>query len=335
MAFNFPRNPLFGQIVEAGSFRFRYDGDKWATVVANPNFADIQGATGPEGPASVIPGPPGATGPQGPQGSPGPAASIGATGARGLDGQPGQDGATGPQGPAGQPGQDGVNGVNNGIQVPVIPPEIGDPFKLPLLAGAIGDGTLTQIAQTNSTLPSYTPATSELLAENIIGFFNLRSSQNALLARDFADLTQIELGRISTVDGFFREFELTSFATIVDILQLPIPSFSYLHIKVSANSDNHGEVYADFRVFNQFNSNNDIFILDAFGRSVQLNTITQIAPLDPNNNLAPIIGDYSIAVLRSDEGPEPSLRVVVYCGVEDTITGRANLQMEYHDRVVL
>lgn len=60
MAINFPENPALNDdfIAENGNV-YIFDGEKWVGAVPNPNYADIQGATGPEGPA----------GPEGPGGS--------------------------------------------------------------------------------------------------------------------------------------------------------------------------------------------------------------------------------------------------------------------------
>ena len=124
MAFNFPSNPAEGETIQAGRFSFQYSGGKWNSVLANPQFVDIQGATGPEGPVGG-PGPQGATGepgPEGPAGSPGPAASVGATGSEGPVGATGETGAQGPQGATGltgatgQPGSPATNAATIDVQ---------------------------------------------------------------------------------------------------------------------------------------------------------------------------------------------------------------------------
>ena len=63
MAVQFPQNPEQGdQFISPTGSIYIYSDDKWVGAVPNPNYADIQGATGPAGPA-------GATGPAGGEGS--------------------------------------------------------------------------------------------------------------------------------------------------------------------------------------------------------------------------------------------------------------------------
>ena len=63
MSVNFPPNPQPGDSFpsEAGTI-YIFDGEKWVSAVPNPDYADIQGATGPQGQDGQT----GATGPQGP-----------------------------------------------------------------------------------------------------------------------------------------------------------------------------------------------------------------------------------------------------------------------------
>lgn len=53
MAVNFPSSPTLGDVFyPASGGGFQYDGNKWVSVIPNPNYADImgpQGATGPKG----------------------------------------------------------------------------------------------------------------------------------------------------------------------------------------------------------------------------------------------------------------------------------------------
>lgn len=53
MAVNFPSSPELDDVFyPASGGAFRFDGDKWVSVIPNPNYADImgpQGATGPKG----------------------------------------------------------------------------------------------------------------------------------------------------------------------------------------------------------------------------------------------------------------------------------------------
>ena len=84
MAVNFPDPPYTeGQQFEApdGTI-FRYDNGRWLSATPNPNYQDIQGATGLTG----------ATGVEGPIGA------TGQTGAPGSDGGPGADGSPGTPG---------------------------------------------------------------------------------------------------------------------------------------------------------------------------------------------------------------------------------------------
>ena len=50
MPINFPSNPSEGDTFEANTGTiYRYDNNKWVSAVPDPNYADIQGATGPQG----------------------------------------------------------------------------------------------------------------------------------------------------------------------------------------------------------------------------------------------------------------------------------------------
>jgi len=50
MAVSFPQNPQEGDSFASGNYVFVFTDDKWVSAVVNPNYQDIQGATGATGP---------------------------------------------------------------------------------------------------------------------------------------------------------------------------------------------------------------------------------------------------------------------------------------------
>ena len=71
MAINFPSNPSQEDTFPADNGTiYVFDGEKWVSAVPDPNYADIQGATGVPGPLGAT-GPTGATGPKGDKGDKG------------------------------------------------------------------------------------------------------------------------------------------------------------------------------------------------------------------------------------------------------------------------
>ena len=89
MAVNFPQDPQEGDqfTADTGTI-YVYEDGKWVSRTPDPNYADIQGATGPQGPT-------GATGPKGDTGDTGPRGPTGPTGPKGNTGSRGPTGPTG------------------------------------------------------------------------------------------------------------------------------------------------------------------------------------------------------------------------------------------------
>ena len=121
MAVTFPQNPSPGDTFPADNGTiYVWDGTKWESRVPDPNYANIQGATGVPGPLGAT-GPTGSTGPKGdtgntgPRGPAGPTGNTGPRGPAGPTGDPGPKGNTGSRGPTGPTGPTGPAGSNASV----------------------------------------------------------------------------------------------------------------------------------------------------------------------------------------------------------------------------
>ena len=119
MAVSFPQPPYTeGQLFETiEGLKFVYRGGRWLGAVPNPNYENIQGATGVSVTGATgaqgergIQGETGSQGPTGPQGGQGATGITGAKGNPGAQGPTGAKGNTGDRGPAGPPGPTGSRG---------------------------------------------------------------------------------------------------------------------------------------------------------------------------------------------------------------------------------
>ena len=128
MAVQFPQNPNPGdQFLAPNGSIYVYTQGRWLGAVPDPNYEDIQGATGatgPPGPAETIgsTGPAGVAGATGSEGATGPQGIKGNPGATGADstvaGATGSEGATGPKGDQGDPGATGADSTVAGATGP-------------------------------------------------------------------------------------------------------------------------------------------------------------------------------------------------------------------------